>query len=206
MATSNSTATCPHCGKESERRALTSINIDQNPEMRGKVQDLSCFRWECPNCGVTSLVVDPCLYHDMSNQFMVWLSPEDRQPENADFEPLSGYTMRYVSDLNTFREKIAILERGLDDRAVEIMKLILFLQIRHDLDVVELLYHELDERTGDLRFVAVLSDGVEQYIAMSGATYQRIAEDVRTRLYARGRTFQKIDLAWAQGALELLQG
>ena len=124
MATSNSTATCPHCGKESERRALTSINIDQNPEMRGKVQDLSCFRWECPNCGVTSLVVDPCLYHDMSNQFMVWLSPEDKQPENADFEPLSGYTMRYVADLNTFREKITILERGLDDRAVEIMKLI----------------------------------------------------------------------------------
>ena len=205
MATSKSTATCPHCGKESERRALTSINIDQNPEMREQVRTLSCFRWECPNCGVTSLVVDPCLYHDMSYQFLVGLSPEGAKPEDADFERLSGYTMRYVADLNAFREKITILERGLDDRAVEIMKLILFMQIRHDLDVVELLYHELDERTGDLRFVAVLSDGVEQYIAMSGQTYQRIAEDVRTRLYSRSRTFQKIDLEWAQGALELLQ-
>lgn len=205
MSYSNSTATCPHCGKESARRALTSINIDKNPEMREAVRDLSCFRWTCPNCGVTSLVVDPCLYHDMSGQFMVWLSPEGTKPEDADFDPLSGYTMRYVDDLNSFREKIAILERGLDDRAVEIMKLLLFMQLRHDLDVVEVLFHELDERTGDFRFVAVLSDGVEQYAAMSGATYQRIAQDVRERLYTRSRMFQKIDMEWAQGALELLQ-
>ena len=86
-----------------------------------------------------------------------------------------------------------------------VMKLLLFMQLRHDLDVVEVLFHELDERTGDFRFVAVLSDGVEQYAAMSGATYQRIAQDVRERLYTRSRTFQKIDMEWAQGALELLQ-
>ena len=49
------------------------------------------------------------------------------------------------------------------------------------------------------------SDGVEQYAAMSGATYQRIAQDVRERLYTRSRTFQKIDMEWARGALELLQ-
>ena len=30
--------------------------------------------------------------------------------------------MRYMDRLNAFREKIAILERGLDARAVEIMK------------------------------------------------------------------------------------
>ena len=36
------------------------------------------------------------------------------------------------------------------------MKLLLFAQLNRDLDVVELLFHELDERTGDFRFVAVL--------------------------------------------------
>ena len=46
------------------------------------------------------------------------------------------------------------------------MKLLLFAQLNRDLDVVELLFHELDERTGDFRFVAVLSDGAEQYAAM----------------------------------------
>ena len=134
---------------------------------------------------------------------MVWLAPDGKKPETGKFDPLAGYTLRYVDDLNTFREKINILERGLDDRAVELMKFILFLQLQHDLDVVELVFHDLDERTAEFRFAAVLSDGAEQYIAMPGLTYQRILQDVTERLYTP-RDFVKIDTEWAAEALELL--
>ena len=106
--------------------------------------------------------------------------------------------------MNAFREKINLLERGLDDRAVEIMKLLLFAQLNRDLDVVELLFHALDEKTGDFRFVAVLSDGAEQYAAMPGTVYQRLREDVETYLYTPGGDFARIDMAWANQALELL--
>ena len=122
----------------------------------------------------------------------------------AEFDPLAGYTLRVTDSLNTFREKINILERGLDDRTIEIMKLLLFAQLNRDLDVVELLFHELDERTGDFRFVAVLSDGAEQYAAMPGAAYQRLHADVETYLYTPGGEFSRIDMTWAHQALELL--
>lgn len=145
---------CPHCHMETEHKVIDHINIDRNPELRAKVQDLSVFRVKCPNCGETVLAVHPCLYHDMANQFMVWLWTEDGQVPKAEFDPLAGYTLRVTDSLNTFREKINILERGLDDRTIEIMKLLLFAQLNRDLDVVELLFHELDERTGDFRFVA----------------------------------------------------
>lgn len=196
--------TCPHCQAEHDHKVLDHINIDRNPELRAKVQDLSCFRVTCPNCGKTALVVYPCLYHDMANQFMVWLWPEEGEAPRAQFDPLAGYTLRRVDSLNAFREKINILERGLDDRAVEIMKLLLFSQLNRDLDVVELLFHELDERTGELRFVAVLSDGAEQYAAMPGTVYQRLREDVETYLYTPGGDFTVIDMTWANSALELL--
>ena len=150
------------------------------------------------------LAVHPCLYHDMANQFMVWLCTEDGQVPKAEFDPLAGYTLRVTDSLNTFREKINILERGLDDRTIEIMKLLLFAQLNRDLDVVELLFHELDERTGDFRFVAVLSDGAEQYAAMPGAAYQRLHADVETYLYTPGGEFSRIDMTWAHQALELL--
>ena len=198
------TITCPHCQAETDHKVLDHINIDRNPELRTKVQDLSCFRVQCPNCGETVLAVHPCLYHDMANQFMVWLWPEEGEAPHAQFDPLAGYTLRRVDSLNAFREKINVLECGLDDRAVEIMKLLLFTQLNHDLDVVELLFHALDDRTGELRFVAVLSDGAEQYAAMPGATYQRLREDVEAYLYTPGADFAVIDMAWASSALELL--
>lgn len=198
------TITCPHCQAETDHKVLDHINIDRNPELRAKVQDLSCFRVQCPNCGETVLAVHPCLYHDMANQFMVWFWPEEGEAPHAQFDPLAGYTLRRVDSLNAFREKINVLECGLDDRAVEIMKLLLFTQLNRDLDVVELLFHALDDRTGELRFVAVLSDGAEQYAAMPGATYQRLREDVEAYLYTPGADFAVIDMAWASGALELL--
>lgn len=135
---------------------------------------------------------------------MVWLWPEENKAPRAQFDPLAGYTLRLVDSLNAFREKINILERGLDDRTVEIMKLLLFSQLNRDLDVVELLFHELDERTMDFRFVAVLSDGAEQYAAMPGAVYQRLHEDVENYLYTPGGDFARIDMNWAHDALELL--
>lgn len=195
---------CPHCKKECVRKPLSRISPDRDPAVRQKIQDLSLFRWTCPNCGVTSLVEDPCLYHDIANQFMVWLSPDGEKPEAGEFDPLSGYMLRYVEDMNAFREKINVLERGLDDRAVEIMKLVLFLQLQHDLDVVELLFHDLDERTADFRFAAVLSDGAEQYVAMPGAVYQKVLLDVQERLYLP-RGFIKVDMQWAADALDLLR-
>lgn len=198
------TITCPHCQSENDFKVLDHINIDRNPELRAKVQDLSCFRVKCPNCGETALAVHPCLYHDMSNQFMVWLWPEEQAAPDAQFDPLAGYTLRVVDSLNGFREKIAILECGLDDRAVELMKLLLLMQITHDLDVVELLFHALDEKTGEFRFVAVLSDGAEQYAAMPGSVYQRLREDVETYLYTPSSGFAKIDMNWARESLGLL--
>ncbi|MGI6181217.1 MAG: CpXC domain-containing protein [Agathobaculum sp.] len=198
------TITCPHCQSENDFKVLDHINIDRNPELRAKVQDLSCFRVKCPNCGETALAVHPCLYHDMSNQFMVWLWPEEEAAPEAQFDPLAGYTLRVVDSLNGFREKIAILECGLDDRAVELMKLLLLMQITHDLDVVELLFHALDEKTGEFRFVAVLSDGAEQYAAMPGSIYQRLREDIETYLYTPSSGFAKIDMNWARESLSLL--
>ena len=79
---------CPHCHMETEHKVIDHINIDRNPELRAKVQDLSVFRVKCPNCGETVLAVHPCLYHDMANQFMVWLWTEDGQVPKAEFDPL----------------------------------------------------------------------------------------------------------------------
>lgn len=196
---------CPHCKNESTRPRTDHINVDLTPEMREQVRDLSCFAWTCPVCGRTSLVIDPCLYHDMANQFMVWLSPEAGTPDVSGIDPLAGYCLRRVESPNAFREKIDILERGLDDRVIEMMKFLLALQLSHSMDVVEVVFHTVDGRTGAFTFAAVLGDGAEQYASMGADVYARIAQDVRERLFTPARDFLKIDLDWAENALELLK-
>lgn len=199
------TVTCPHCKKENSYRPVEHINVDREPSLRAKVQDLSVFRVKCPNCGEAVLAVHPCLYHDISGRFMVWLWPEsDKAAPKAGFDPLAGYVLRRVDSFNAFREKIKVLEQGLDDRAIELMKLLLLMQLTHDLDVVEILFHELDEKTGEFRFVAVLSDGVEQYAAMPGAVYQRLRADMDAHLFTPNGEFSCVDLTWARDALSLL--
>lgn len=192
------TVCCPHCQAEQSYPALPALD----PSMRTQIQDLSCFRIQCPNCGQTMLALQPCLYHDREARFMVWLAPE--RENLPDFPCPIGYVLRCVCDLNSFREKINVLECGLDDRAVELMKLLLLGQLRHDLDVVELVFHALDAPGRAIRFAAVLSDGAEQYAAMPLSVYQQLLDDVTTYLYTSRQGFVCIDLAWASETLRLL--
>ena len=48
-------------------------------------------------------------------------------------------------------------------------------------------------------------DGVEQYLRLPAATYQKLAHDVREYLFTPAHGFQTIDLNWAKESLELLK-
>lgn len=200
------TFTCPHCKAPCKVPSYTNVNVDIEPEKREKVQDLSIFEWTCPNCDKTSLVLHPCLYHDMTNEFMVWFTPADEEIlEKTDFSPLESYTLRRTATPNEFREKINILERRLDDRAMELTKLILIMQMsRDDIDAVDLIFHDIDAE-GNFLFVIVHPDGVEQFVSLPPVTYERLVKDVRETLYTPSKSFLTVDLAWAKDTLELLR-
>lgn len=197
--------TCPHCGEDGSLELWTSINVDLDPDARRKLEDLSLFEWTCPNCGKTCLVLHPCLYHDMSNEFMVWFAPEDEVQDGAEFSQLDRYTLRTTRTPNEFREKVNVLERHLDDRAVELTKLILIMQLTRDnVDVVDVVFHSIDT-SGRFVFVLVHPDGVEQYVRLPATTYEKFANDIREYLYTPAHGFQTIDLKWAKESLELLK-
>lgn len=194
---------CPQCETEDYIEPFTRINVSLDPKKRQEIEDFSIFEWTCPNCSKVSLVLRPCLYHDSAERFMVWFSTEKTPaPSVRDFAQLSDYTLRYTDSPNAFREKVNILERHLDDRAVELTKLILYMQLNRDgMDLVDLVFHDLTSQS--LVFVAVLPQGEEQQITMSLTTYEKLANDVREILYTPTGEFLTIDLNWAKESLEL---
>lgn len=121
---------CPHCLAEGEFDLWTSVNVDLDPELREKIFSEELFMYHCPTCGKVTGIPAGTLYHDMSHRFMLFF--EFFKPEDFDYSPMDmpegplgvqeGYTMRIVYGLMRLKEKIVILEHGLNDVAIERQK------------------------------------------------------------------------------------
>lgn len=123
------TITCPICKKEGEFEYWSSINVDLDPELKEKIFNEEIFIWTCPECGAKVFIPFGTLYHDMKNNFMIFFSHDE--PEEGKYKPFDipstfgiekGYTFRAVYGLMNFKEKILIMEKKLNDIAVEKLK------------------------------------------------------------------------------------
>lgn len=120
---------CPVCGAKGEFRLWESVNVDLNPELKEKVFSEELFVWECPECGQKVYIPFSTLYHDMNNKFMISFQFDRDEESNFDgVEMPAGlgltddYTYRTVYGIRNLKEKIFILEKGLNDVVLERLK------------------------------------------------------------------------------------
>lgn len=123
---------CPHCHQQGEFEQWLSVNVDLDPELKDKIFSEELFTYHCPHCGESIGVPVGTLYHDMTHGFMIFF--DFFKPEDYDYRPLriptefgtqKEYRLRGVFGLPRFKEKIRILEEGLDDIAIERQKYII---------------------------------------------------------------------------------
>ena len=114
---------CSFCRHTVEIEAFSSINVAERPSLKEKVKDGSLFVWECPECGSKNLAVYQTVYHDPSQNLLIWLLPGDT-PVDSRLEGIApeGYTLRRVSDVGSLVEKVNIFDASLDDFAIEMCK------------------------------------------------------------------------------------
>lgn len=131
----NEQVECPECGKKSDFTIWKSLNIDLDPQMREKVMNGTLFEFECPHCNKKSNIVYPFLYHDMTHGLMCYFDSPDNLDEilesieNMKKDELASIAMkneqiRVVFSYPELVEKIKIFEAGLNDRALELLKLL----------------------------------------------------------------------------------
>ena len=108
---------CSHCGRKGDFVLWDFIST----ELADKVKDESLFQWTCPHCGYGEHIWHLCLYHDMKRQFMVYFCDDPKLDVPRDLKG-RGYILRRTAMPEDFIEKILILEQGIDDRAVAMMK------------------------------------------------------------------------------------
>lgn len=143
----STTITCPGCKHEQQFTIWHSVNVNLDPTLKEKVLDRSLTTFECENCGYTTTIEQNLLYHDMERRLMILRRPMQDEPEELAEESfglrntLSGksYDYRLVITMNELVEKVLIWEDCLDDRTVEVFKLVVWQAL------------DEDQRTGEAR-------------------------------------------------------
>lgn len=133
---------CPDCSHPARYALWTGVNVTLEPELKQEVLRQELNRVQCPECEAQFEVVTTMVYHDMEAGVMIELRPEgpefseqrqwsserlreetERWAEQAVHE--MGYRLRRVGTMNRLVEKVLVFDEQLDDRVIEVIKLVL---------------------------------------------------------------------------------
>lgn len=133
---------CPKCGQMSEITVWNSITVADSADLKADLLSGKVNMFHCPSCSHTALMPTPVLYHDEEKRLMISFTPCNdavlaeqlyenvcrTSKESGELEKLNGYNLRFITDYNELLEKILIFDNGLNDKAVEVIKLMILMQ------------------------------------------------------------------------------
>lgn len=186
---------CPMCGAIFHKKSETLLlyGFESNDEAR--LRDGTFFTAHCTICGKESKILHNFLYIDKEHHFAILVkSRKDMVESDQELYARDAHLRkRYVSKVDEIPEKIRVLEDGLDDRVIEILKLKLLRQYqRKTPDVKNVIYHDSDRQSETLWFDILYTDR-EDIVGIEKISYERILK----QLPVDGMRFVEIDRDWA---------
>lgn len=129
---------CPHCSKESSFTMWQNIDSVEDPMLKQQIIDGTILDFKCPYCDYSVALHYDLLVNLRDDGVMLHMiaNPEDAAKlpglieEQEKMLPVEAqaaarlYVQRIVPDLATLREKILIFDADLDDRVIELMKVV----------------------------------------------------------------------------------
>lgn len=201
---STETLNCPKCGHANDFIIWHSLNGDLNPEAKQQLFEDSLFHFDCRNCGEKITVDYGMLYHDMTHRVMIYYVDENSvaqaQQTMSDGAKMMGmeehgYRYRIVTNRNSLREKARIFDHNLDDRMVEIIKLVYYAKACDQFpdETITDVYFWVDDGKYILEFICDKPLIAE----IADSEYNSIKEDFIERLEGADDKETIIDMQWA---------
>lgn len=130
---------CPKCGHLNDITVWNSITADSNPDLKQDLLSGKINFFVCSSCGYRALMPNPMLYYDDSHKLIISFSPcnddvttqklydEVRKAaeESGELKKLDGYNLRFVTNINDLMEKIITFDYNLNDKVIEVMKIMI---------------------------------------------------------------------------------
>lgn len=138
MRSERRTVRCQHCGEDFSARVILQIDRARLSDREISLSDGAPFLFFCPHCGKESFYNHYLLWADEAHSVAVCnlTCEEEKEAVAQAIGALSSLgcsgtiPCRFVRSPSEFFEKTEIFSLGLDDRAVEILKLYFSMQVR----------------------------------------------------------------------------
>lgn len=193
---------CPNCGQTQKLELYTSINAEENPELRRDILRESVFDWECRHCGYTAQMAYPTIYHDPEKGCMICLRPSGAVSKAETIPAVKGLKKRSVKNPQELKEKILIFEAGLDDTAIELVKNAIVTVLKKNIDgnIHAYFCSAQGEELKFALFIKGRQDPIYQTTHM--AVYRQSQEVLRTLDYKEADDFNVVNSKLAQRLLD----
>ena len=162
--------TCPACHHVQEFTIWDFVDVTELPELKAKLLSSTLMRMICAKCGVETDIVYPMMYHDTEYRLLFGLIPGGPNsghldPRLAEVDPnvATTHQLRLVGSPNELKEKVVLADAGLDDRVVEIFKVLLRRDDQNEIHEGDgLLSAGLDQQDGESVLVFAILRGAER--------------------------------------------
>lgn len=213
----NQEFTCPKCGKEFNFLRYDVIDTGKDPLMKEKVRNGDAFYAACPFCGWSTHFDYPFLYREEDTRTLIYYANSKEIYEaayyrmtgstnGAEWEQIKDWTRRVVTSRNDFLEKLLILDGGLDDRIIEIMKGLAFVSLKQnqpDVEVDTVLFDQGNDGNHYFRFSK--NDKVLAAYAFERPLYNQIRQGLMPLMGKLSEGEVVINSQWAAGAMKKIE-
>lgn len=127
---------CPVCKTEHKIKVWENLDGGENKKQKENILNGEFFKFKCKKCEYFAPLAYNFLYSDIKKHIALWLLPEATEEDikslnmsyvNSKDEKI--YISRIVDTPNELKEKIMINDAGMDDRVVELMKMVYMSQL-----------------------------------------------------------------------------
>ncbi|MDO4594655.1 MAG: CpXC domain-containing protein [Tissierellia bacterium] len=197
---------CNNCSKTFNKE-YKNIILSSDP-LKKRLLDNTFYEAICPHCTAINVINPPIIYIDIERKFMILTDPKLIYEKNKidfneaisaldalDKKEFDDFIIRMVTDFDHLKEKIAIFENKMSDRAIELLKCVLLgsenFQIKNDSTLKNVFYEKIG---GEDKLIFIKEDGnfrmdfpKELYDQIMN-NYSRYFEEISAHL---------VDLNWA---------
>ena len=192
---------CPKCGHKHSLKKYKVINVKEKAKLKEEIMKNRLYQFSCEECEYMAPITYDSLYVDSQRNIMIYMAPvmnAEIKAEIAELEQEKGIDKRLVDNINDLKEKIMIADNHLDDRVIEIIKIMYIDQMKKEMEDDTLLNILFDYNRDNYCFLVFFQKKGIGKIPLTREFYRQVEDKYKDAIKEHSMdSFMKVDMEWA---------